>query len=189
MLIEFLARYGLRLIFFIGAAALIGGWLSNIYDGIYENGVNAERVKWQQQEAQATQERDKKIKDMTAAIAVIEKEYAARFAAIGAQHTKEMENANAQKQRDIAAARAGALKLRWSAKDKDDSGGNATGDTARTASISNGAKTSELPAEITANLYTLANDADFNTEQLAACQDVVREYQKFRCKPDKETVP
>lgn len=189
MIIEFLARYGLRLLFVVGIVALVVGWLSNIYNGIYEKGVKAERVEWQQKEAQAAELRNKKIKELTEEVKEIERIYASKFAKIEADHKKEIENANAQKQRDVAAAKSGALKLRWTAKTESGTGGNTTGKSAGGACIGNGATQGELPREITANLYTLVNDADGNTEQLTACQDVLREFQKFRCNTYKETTP
>jgi hypothetical protein len=189
MIAEILAKYGLRLLFTAAIVALIGGWLSSVYNGIYEKGAAEERVKWQQKEAQATELRNKKIKEMAEAVLVLEKSYADRFAEIKAEHKKETEDAYIQKQRDIAAARSGALKLRWAAKAESGSGGNATGDSAGTSSACNGSTAGELPRETSANLLALVDDADRNTKQLTSCQKVVTEYKKFRCTPYKETSP
>lgn len=186
MIAEILARYGLKLLALFAILALIIGTLSNVYDGIYEKGEQAERIKWQQKEAQAIDARNKKIKELEADIYALEKAYKDRFAKIESDHKEEIKHANDQKQRDIAAARSGALKLRWTAKAESGSCGNATSNSAGATSICNGSTEGELPRETTANLYALVDDADINTKDLTACQKVVNEYKKFRCTPYKE---
>lgn len=98
--------------------------------------------------------------------------HAAELAAIGEKHAKEMEDADQLRLHDVAAARNGAIRLRLpGACEPADRG--AVGQVATGAGRGDDSAGSELPGEVAANLLELADDADRNTKQLAACQAVV----------------
>lgn len=171
---ELLVRFGMWAVLILGAAGAIWWGAATIHDNIYEDGVNAERVIWQQREAKEATERNNKILEIQNKLRKAEREHAERIVEIDQKYTQEAENAEKQKALDIAAARAGSLKLRWTSESEGrGDGGGATGDIARATAICNDQKGGELPAEITANLYALVDDADRNTKQLGACQAIV----------------
>lgn len=95
---------------------------------------------------------------------------------LGARYEKEITNAKAQRDKDVAAAHAGALVLRF-LPDRPSSGlivpNGAAG-----APGSDGPQTVELPRAVTADLYALADDADAVVSQLSACQAVVQSDRK-----------
>lgn len=172
---EQLVRYGLWALLILGVAGTIWWAAATIHDNIYDDGVHAERVIWQEKEARESAERAAKIQELETRAVTAEKAHEERVATIDAKHTKELEDANKQKADDIAAARAGAIKLRWPGQDTGGrgNGGVAAGTIAVTAGQCNDTTGGELPGSVAANLLSLANDADRNTEQLTACQAVV----------------
>ena len=97
----------------------------------------------------------------------IEQAHAAALADLDTKYQQELKDANDQKDRDVAAARAGRIVLRYipaPAKLPDPPASPGGGDDPKGA---------ELPPEVTASLYALADDADQVAKQLASCQAVV----------------
>lgn len=103
-------------------------------------------------------------------IGELEKEHEKLLIQIGIHYKKEFEDVEARRVRDVAAARAGTLRLRIPGSVCP---GPATQAGAAPAG-SDGAEAGELPREVAADLLTLANDADNVVNQLTACQAVVR---------------
>lgn len=113
------------------------------------------------------------IRRLEEAARATEQAHATALAKIGEDHQKEISDAAAQKDRDIAAARAGRIILRIPAPCKGANGSAATKAPASTG-VGDGGTTAELPRTITEDLLVLADDADSVVRQLAACQAVIR---------------
>jgi hypothetical protein len=161
--------------YLILAAVLV--WLaSSAGVGYWQNqaGHAAERGKWQARENEQLTTANAKIMELQEAARAEERAKAQAVAAISEKYEKEKIDAAAQKARDIAAARAGALSLRIPAPSCPGAGGGETGAAPAAAGERDGRAPGELPREVTANLLALADDADEVVQQLSACQAVVR---------------
>lgn len=112
-------------------------------------------IKRLQEEARATEA--KRVADMNV---------------IAANYAKGYQNAEARRRADVAAARDGALVLRIPASACRPGGGEAT-PPGSAATRGHGPEAVELPRAVTADLLSLANDADQVADQLRACQAVV----------------
>lgn len=106
-----------------------------------------------------------------------EKSHQDQVDAIGVQHDAEINGVKDQAARDVAAARAGAIKLsvpstcnadRSAAAKATDSGAGEVATVPRT----------ELPTEVTANLLKLANDADQVVSDLNECRKILTSERK-----------
>ncbi len=97
--------------------------------------------------------------------------HAKELGGIRTKYQKEVADAKSKHDRDVDNARAGDLSLRVpsSCPSAADVSGAAAG-----SARGNGSSTVELPREITASLYSLANDADSVADQLRACQTVTQ---------------
>lgn len=105
-----------------------------------------------------------------------EQQSATAMAAISADYETRIHDAQTLHDRDVAAARSGALRLRYVYPAPAlPAGGNPIAETGAGTSGRNGSSGGELPGEIAAGLYGLADDADAIARQLAACQAVVRQ--------------
>lgn len=152
------------LVAWIASLAGVGYWQN-------QSGHIAERVSWQAQDSANLKAANAKILTLEESARVNEQAHAAVIAALDAQYTKELQDAAAQKDRDVAAARAGALKLRYATESG--AGGGKLPDAPASTGPGNGPSGSELPPETTASLYALADDADQVAKQLASCQAIV----------------
>ncbi len=133
-----------------------------------------ERSAWEQRDNAARRAAAEKIDELHRQARQREAEHAARIAAIATDHQREITHAHAQRARDLAAARSGALVLRLPA-----TGLRANSDTlgapgAATCQRDDGAP-GELPGALAADLFELAHDADDTARQLAAAQRVIAE--------------
>lgn len=86
--------------------------------------------------------------------------------------TKERQNAEARRRRDVAAARDGALVLRVPAS-VCGGGVGQTGEAGSSPGGGNGSTGVELPRQVTEDLLNLAADADQVADQLRACQSII----------------
>ena len=102
-----------------------------------------------------------------------EQRHAEELAAISADYEKDLQNANATKTADVAAARSGRLVLRVPAKCPPADRGSEGSQVAAAPGGRDGGVGSELPREVVEALFTMADDADQVVRQLAACQRVV----------------
>lgn len=144
-----------------------GGYLKGEHDG-----KTAEKAEWQGRENTELTAANAKIFALEEGARKLEREHAQRLADISAKFEKDKANAAAQKERDIAAARAGALSLRIPSPCKDP-GGSDGGAAPASPGERDGAKTTELPRAVTEFLLGFADDADEVVDQLTACQAVI----------------
>lgn len=153
-------------------------WLGSLVGaGYWQNdaGHVAERVDWQKKDNQELAAANAKIVELTQQVRATEHNHATQLADISTKYEEKLQNANAQKGKDIAAARAGTLRLHYTAPTAQTADIGAASSVAAAPGGCNGATAGELPPEITANLYALADDADTIVVQLGACQDIVRQ--------------
>ncbi len=171
---EMLARYGMWAVLILSVVGAVWWGAATIHDNIYEDGRRAERVIWQDAEVKKSAERNARIVQLNAKLTALEQEHNKKMSVIETQHLKEIEDANKQKAADIAAVRAGTVKLRYAGNNsgRGSSGGTATAPVGA-SSVCNDKTGGELPAEVTANLYAIVDDADRNTKQLRSCQEVI----------------
>jgi prophage endopeptidase len=143
--------------------------------GWWQNGAGhkAERVAWQAREIEQNNRFAAATKKAEEDRRADEQAHAAAVDVIARSHAQEIEDARKQKDRDVAAARAGTVGLRFNAS-RDPAGGCKPSGPAAGAGNGDGGATTELPREIAADLFALADDADEVVRQLSACQAVVR---------------
>lgn len=91
---------------------------------------------------------------------------------IGADYEKKLADKDAQRARDVASARAGSLRLSIPSNCPHADGSSATQTSGPAANGDDPART-YLPAETSASLIALADDADAIVLQLGACQAVI----------------
>ena len=89
--------------------------------------------------------------------------------AIGASHAEKIKALQAQRDRDVRAARDGSIVLSIPST----CGGSSSSETGTSSAGSHAEARTELPRETTANLLSLANDADEVVNQLTACQAIL----------------
>lgn len=158
-------------------AALAGGatWM-------YRAGAKAERVEWQGKQIDELAAANQEIQRLNAAARAGEQDHAVQLAGISTYYQKELQNAEGNRHRDVAAARSGSLVLRIpsiglraSGSAAGALGAAAGGCDGRTTGELPGAPGEYLPGEISAQLIELAYDADDVARQLAAAQAVIVE--------------
>ena len=155
---------------------LIVAWLVSLATvGYWQNaaGHTAERVIWQARDNEELTKANADIKRLEEAARATEQAHTAALGKIAEDHQKEITDAAAQKERDVAAARAGRIVLRIPAACPRPNGGGAP-KVAAAPSLGDGGATAELPRQVVADLLSLADDADAVTRQLGECQAVVR---------------
>lgn len=96
----------------------------------------------------------------------------AEMSTLATNYAKGFRDAEAQRLRDVAAARDGSLVLRIPASACRPGGGEAAPPGAA-APGGDGAATADLPGSVTADLLALAGEADQVVRQLTACQAIV----------------
>lgn len=156
-------------------------WIASLVGvGKWQNaaGKTSERVVWQDKEIKQLAASAKKIKELQDAARAKEQENAAKIAAIGAEHAKDRKALEARRARDVAAALNGAFGLRIPGACPVRPNGSPTPEARPAASGGDGGATVELPRQVTADLFTLVNDADETANALRACQRIVIEDRK-----------
>lgn len=138
-----------------------------------EVGATGERVKWQARENVELKAAKDAIKKLGEDARRIENARVDEMTILAINYAKGFQDAEARRLRDIDDARAGALRLRIPASACQGTGGSPAAETGPTASGGNGPQTVELPAKVTEDLLTLANDADIVANQLRACQEII----------------
>lgn len=139
------------------------------YEGQARDECNAA---WQKKEAAAEAAYQASLAQATQANADTKAKWKAKLSQVGVEYANALQEQADLRARDVAAAKSGALKLRYrpnSVQAGHPSSPQAPGPSAP----SNDPGARELPPEIAANLYALADDADQVARQLAACQAVV----------------
>lgn len=109
-----------------------------------------------------------------AALDTRERDHAQRLAEISTAHQQEITHAKIQRDRDVAAARSGTIKL-WFGAQRLDARSEAGAAPGPGAGRCDGGEAGELPGETAADLLDLAHDADDIARQLYRCQQVVIE--------------
>lgn len=159
----------------VASHTAVGVWQRN-------DGAAAERVVALKDKNDALAKKNKELAEVNATILRLQKE----IRELEAKHQAEMDKLEAElkkekadnakrKKADADAARAGGLVLRVPASvcggtDGDRGAAPALG---TAAPVRDGGPTVELPRQVTADLFDLANDADAVADQLRACQQVV----------------
>lgn len=119
-------------------------------------------------------EANAKIKTMNDAARAAERKNATDIADLGDKHAVEKLGLEDQRRRDVAAARAGALKLRYNAPAGKACGGGVPDAGASPAGGEPATETVELPREVGSDLYALADDANLQASELNTCWAIVR---------------
>lgn len=159
--------------------AILAIWLGTLAGAyVYGDhvGTVTDKAAWQGKQIEELKTAKAEIERLNTAARAKEAAQATQLAVNGADYEKRLQDAEAQRLSDVAAARSGRIVLRIpgvcassrSAAPKDPA----------PASVGNGSADGQLPGEITSDLLELAHDADRNTEQLTACQAVVQTYTK-----------
>ena len=156
--------------------------------------VHERNFQQEKDDAKYAEERKEQARVNAEAIAKLDAKYRALEAkskadlqAIGEKHEQDLKDAKARRDRDVAAARAGALRLSIPSNcpNPDRSSMPNAGPS---ASLGDAEARTDLPPEITASLFAIADDADELVGQLTACQAVVEADRKI-LQPRKEGDP
>lgn len=154
------------LVAWIASLAGVGFWQR-------EDGRTAERVAWEKRESSELREANAEIDRLHTEARAKERAHAGQMAAVGINYQEGLLHAEDVRRRDLAAVRAGALRLRVPAACPGAGAGGASAPGAA-AGGGDGVAPGELPGPLAAALLDLAHDADGVAEQLAACQAVIR---------------
>lgn len=153
------------LVAWIASIVAVGGWQ-------HDAGVTAERARNQGVQIADLKVANAKIKALEEAARANEAKHATEVAAIGAAHEADIETRRVQAEHDVAAVRAGALRLRDPGA-KPAACPGAVPSAAPAASVGDGPAPGELSRELDEFLVSEANRADAVAIQLGACQAVV----------------
>lgn len=123
-------------------------------------------------------EANAKIMELQSLARAKERDWTTRLANVSSKYEKEIQDGKAQRDRDIAAALSGGIRLRIPTAPCVEAGRSSAPEAPSSPGKRDGGATTELPREITANLLALADDADSIVRQLTACQAVVIEDRK-----------
>jgi hypothetical protein len=135
------------------------------------DGRTTERVEWQAREVAQVTAANAAIKRLNDKARAKERASVDAMAVLAANYSKGFHDAEARRVRDVSAARDGALVLRIPAAALCPGGGQA-GALGPDPGGGAGPETVELPRTVTADLLTLANDADQVADQLRTCQQI-----------------
>ena len=156
--------------------AIAIGWLASLtVVGFWQNdaGHVAERVKWQTRETKELAEANQKLTELQDKYRGQEQWHAEQLAGIGWTREQERIAHEKRRQADVAAARSGDIRLRFDLPTGQAICGSPTPEAAAPTGERDGPARGELPAEVTADLLSLANDADDVARQLGDCQAVI----------------
>ncbi len=152
------------------AASLGGvGWWQN------EAGHVAERTTWQGKESTELRLANTKVLALEEAARKTEQDHAASLAEIATDYERKLSDANKQRADDVAAVRAGTLRLRDPNPPGQRACGDPTGAVAAGPGQCDGGAPGELSGDLAEFLVTEADRADGVARQLTACQRVVME--------------
>lgn len=158
--------------------AILATWAGSLVGAyVYGNhvGTVTDKAAWQGQQITELKTANAEIERLTAAARAKEATQAAQLAVNGADYEKKLQDAEDQRVSDVAAARAGRIVLRVPGLCPS---GSAAPQAAAPARVGDGPADGRLPDQVVSDLLELADAADRNTQQLAACQAVVQTYTK-----------
>lgn len=169
------------------AAAAI--WLASLLAvGIWQRHDVAAAIngKWAKHERAQQVQAARQIKTLEERARASEQKHAADLAQVAADYERKIQDANKQRAVDLAAVRAGTLRLRDPNASAMRTCPGASTKTAAAPSLSDGSKASQLQAtdagllssQTSSFLIDFAADADQVAEQLSACQQVILEDRK-----------
>ena len=154
-------------LFLVGLPAAFAWHLWDKHDAIAE-----ERAQCAQQAAAVRAGHEAATRAFNEHTAAVNAAHAKQLSDIGVQYDNDIAELEGRRRADVAAALAGTLKLRYTPEPGTGQGN--VPDAAGSAAERDGGAQTELPRQITADLYALAGDADEVVRQLAECQAVVR---------------
>ncbi len=158
---------------------LLIGWLSSLAGvGLWQrhDGATAERLACEHVQTIQASQAATQIKAAEDAARTSERQHTDALSTIATNYEKDMSHAQAQHVADLAALRAGTLRLRIQYPSHALSAGDSpAGQASAAASGSDGGAPGELPHEVADFLLGLAQSADDVARQLAACQRVIIE--------------
>lgn len=157
------------LVVWVASLGAVGYWQR-------EDGKTVERSAWQKRDNDALRLANAKILKLEEEAREKEAKHQLTVATITAASIKELQDVKDQKDRDIAAANRGALRLRYQSPIPINTSGCKVSPPDPTSSGGDGSTTSELPGAVTADLFALANDADAIARRLSFAQQVILEY-------------
>lgn len=162
---------------------LLIAWGASLFGvGYWQNdaGHVSERTTWQTRENTELRDVNAKIKTLEEGNRKAEQQHATALASVSTDYERKLSDANKQRAADVAAVRAGNLRLR----DPSATGLRACGSLGVEVGASpgrrDGGTAGELSAEASGFLLDLASDADDVTRQLTACQAVVVKDRELR---------
>lgn len=151
-------------------------WLASLFAvGVWQHhaGVVGERVTWQARETTQQATAVAQFKALSDAARAADQKHAAEMAALAADYERKLSDANKQRAADIAAVRAGSLRMRDKSGTCMPAGTDPGSKAGPGPGIGNGATGCELSETASGFLLDFANDADDVARQLAACQQVI----------------
>lgn len=166
------------------AAALAGVVLYHVYEvhearkAGYTEGFEAANQQCEAREKAAKADYDKRVEELQQKAKDAEQVQATQLAIAAANYQKDIQDAENQRKRDVAAAQSGAIKLRVAGMCPRAPDPGSSSAPASTASGGDGAQAGELPPALTGRLLGIADDGDATVHQLTACQAVILTYLK-----------
>lgn len=157
-------------------ALIVGYHLYTVHEarvGGREEGAKAAQQQCAAEKKAAKADYDRRAKEAEDRNKAQEQQQATELAVAGENYATQLHEVQAQRDRDVAAARSGALKLRVAGMCPRASGDRPAAEASIAPARSDGAEGGELPAETTRRLFELADDADATVKQLTACQAIV----------------
>jgi hypothetical protein len=143
--------------------------------GYWQNGVGhvEESATWQKKDNAELKEANAKILQLETEARASEQAHSETQHLISTGLQKDLQNAEIQRQKDVADARSGAIRLRDPGAPAVQNCGGGTSETATGTSGRDGQAGAELSANAVEFLLTEADRADAVVRQLTACQAVV----------------
>jgi prophage endopeptidase len=164
---------------YLGAVGIIMALAIAAYNVVdhrgYTRGVSETDSKYAKRDNDALRSANARIQELEEKARAGERRRAEELAAVSVHYQGALEAAKSQRERDVALAHAGTLRLRdpnAASPAGCDRGG--PGEAAAAAAGRDGAQAGELSREAVGFLLNLADEADEVVEQLTACQAVVR---------------
>jgi prophage endopeptidase len=162
-------------------AAILGYHLYTVHEARkagFDEGFAEATEQCEARERAAKADYDKRVLALQQQKREAEQEQAAQLAIAGANYEKDLQDAQDQRKRDLAAAQSGAIKLRVAGLCPRAPDTSTSPETSTATAERDGAAGGELPAALTGRLLELADDANEVVRQLGACQAVVNTYLK-----------
>lgn len=158
----------------VAAAVALGAWL--IWSTAFAAGVAERDAAWLARDNAELRAANAKIARLNREAREKESQHQQALAAVSAGYQEDLKHAEDQKRRDVAAARAGTVRLRDALATCNATRGSGARESIAAAGGRDAAAGAELSPAATEFLLGLANDADAVARQLTRAQDLVREY-------------